>query len=267
MKAKWLEATNDPGTLWARGNYDIVGANLQDVADRLCHDANFASGNRVLDVGAGTGNATISAARLGCHVTGLDVSKGLLDRAKDRALNENLNIELVVGSAEDLPFPDASFDAVVSTFGVMFAPDHKAAAAEILRVCCIGGKIALANWSPDGVFGASGKAIGEFLPPGKDARAPALWGKESYLLDLFGQNVVFEFSHFTVPYQYANVDEYLTILTGSYPPLINTMAKLDRANQDTLRGALRQLYSDHNIATDGTFKMPMAYLQAIGRVE
>jgi ubiquinone/menaquinone biosynthesis C-methylase UbiE len=266
MSPEELRPTNDPATMWARGDYGIIGANLQEVADKLCGQIGIAIGGHVLDVGAGTGNAAVAAARLGHVVAALDVSAGLLDRAKARAQAEDLGIDCVVGSAEALPFADQNFDAVISTFGVMFAPNHEAAAAEMLRVTKPGGTIALANWSPDGVFGESGKTTAEFLPPTNGGPAPAQWGRQEYLHGLFESRVEFECAQDTVLYRYASVEIYLDVLIGTYPPLINTMAKLDTNAQAALHEALRHLYSGYNTAADGTFELPMGYLRAIGPV-
>ena len=247
----------------------MIGSNLQVVADRLVEHLIVGTSGQVLDVGAGTGNAAIAAARAGHDVTALDLSEELLEQAQGRAEREGLKIRCVRASAEHLPFPDASFDAAISTFGVMFAPDQKRASAELLRVTGSGGTIALANWSPEGVFGKSGATIAQFLPPSGATKppSPALWGRASHVSALFGSHIDFEFAERDVLYCYPCVDSYLDVLIGTYPPLINTMAKLDQGEQATLRSKLRDLYKSNDVGEDGRFVMPMRYLQAVGRVK
>jgi len=161
---------------WSSGDYAVVGTTLQIVGETLCEALDLRAGQKVLDVAAGNGNVTLAAARRWCEVVSTDYVPALLERGRERAAAERLAIEFREADAEALPFPDASFDAVVSTFGVMFTADQDKAAAELLRVCKPGGKIGLANWTPDGFIGQVFKTIGKHMPPPAGVKSPALWG-------------------------------------------------------------------------------------------
>ena len=195
--ARTLEATTpDLGAIkqrqqqtWASGDFHQVAAQIVLVAEQLCDTADLHAGWRVLDVATGSGNAAIAAARLGCTAVGVDYVPALLERGRERAAAEGLDVELLEGDAEALPFPDASFDAVTSVFGAMFAPDHAQAATELLRVCRPGGTIALASWTPDGFIGEMFRTIGAHVPPPAGVRSPMLWGTEAHLRELFGDGI------------------------------------------------------------------------------
>ena len=161
---------------WSSGDYAVVGTTLQIVGEELCEALDLRAGQKVLDVAAGNGNVSLAAARRWCEVVATDYVPALLERARERAEADRLAIEFREADAEALPFPDGSFDAVVSTFGVMFTPDQERAAAELVRVCRRGGKIGLANWTPEGFIGQVFKTIGKHLPPPPGVRSPALWG-------------------------------------------------------------------------------------------
>ena len=170
---------------WSSGDYAVIGTTLQIVGEELCEALDVRSGQKVLDVAAGNGNASLAAARRWCDVVATDYVPALLERARERAAAERLDIEFREADAEALPFPDGSFDVVVSTFGVMFTPDQDRAAAEMIRVCKPGGKIGLANWTPDGFIGQLFKTIGKHVPPAPGAKSPALWGTRARIAELF----------------------------------------------------------------------------------
>jgi SAM-dependent methyltransferase len=174
---------------WASGDYAVIGTTLQIVGENLCEAVDVAAGERVLDVAAGNGNASLAAARRGCEVTASDYVTALLDGTLARAASEGLTIEAREADAEALPFPDASFDVVLSTFGVMFSPNQEHAAAELLRVCRPGGRIGLANWTPAGFIGQMFKTVGQYVPPAAGISSPLAWGTESRLAELFGTEV------------------------------------------------------------------------------
>src|SRR5574339_530614 len=161
---------------WSSGDYAVVGTTLQIVGEELCEALDLRSGERVLDVAAGNGNVTLAAARRWCDVISTDYVPSLLERGRARAAAEGLSVQFKEADAEALDFGDATFDAVVSTFGVMFTPDQDRAAAELLRVCKSGGKIGMANWTPNGFIGQVFKTIGSHLPPPAGVKSPALWG-------------------------------------------------------------------------------------------
>jgi ubiquinone/menaquinone biosynthesis C-methylase UbiE len=172
-------------TAWSSGDYAVVGTTLQIVGEELCEALDLRAGEKVLDVAAGNGNATLAAARRWCDVVSTDYVPSLLERAAARASAEGLNIEFQQADAEALPFADGSFDVVLSTFGVMFTPDQDRAAAELMRVCKPGGRIGLANWTPDGFIGQVFKTLAKYLPPPSGVRSPALWGTREHLVRLF----------------------------------------------------------------------------------
>ena len=163
-------------SVWASGDFSVVASRIVFQAEHLCETADLQAGWRVLDVATGSGNAAIAAARRGCEVVGIDFVPALLERGRIRAAAEHLDVEFLEGDAEDLPFPDASFDAVISVYGVMFAPDHHRAAAELARVCRPGGRIALASWTPDGFIGETFRIFSRYLPPGPGLQPPVRWG-------------------------------------------------------------------------------------------
>src|ERR1700729_202975 len=171
---------------WSSGDYAVVGTTLQIVGEELCEALDLRSDQTVLDVAAGNGNVSLAAARRWCDVTATDYVPGLLDRARERAAADRLSIEFREADAEALPFADGSFDVVVSTFGVMFTPNQDRAAAELLRVCKRGGKIGLANWTPEGFIGQLFKTLGKYLPPPAGVKSPALWGTRARLAGVLG---------------------------------------------------------------------------------
>ena len=171
---------------WASGDYAVVGTTLQIMGEQLCEALDIRAGQRVLDVAAGNGNVSLAAARRGCDVIATDYVPALLEKAAERAAAERLQIDFREADAEALPFKDRSFDVVVSTLGVMFTPDQPRAAAEMIRVCKSGGKIGLANWTPDGFIGQLFKTIGRHVPPPAGVKSPALWGTQARIEELFG---------------------------------------------------------------------------------
>src|SRR5436305_15318961 len=175
--------------MWASGDFHAVATLIQPVADALCDAADLQAGWEVPDVATGSGNAALAAARCGCDVVGIDYVPALLARGRRRAEAEGLAIELLEGDAEAIPFADGSFDAVLSVYGSMFAPNHGRAASELSRVCRPGGKIGLATWTPDGFIGAMLGVVATHVPPAPGVASPLQWGKEDYLRELFGETI------------------------------------------------------------------------------
>src|SRR4051812_30979120 len=171
---------------WASGDFSVVASRIVFQAEHLCETADIQAGWQVLDVATGSGNAALAAARRGCEAVGIDYVPALLERGRIRAAAEHLDVRFVEGDAEDLPFPDAFFDAVTSIYGVMFAPDHRRAAAELARVCRPGGRIALASWTPDGFIGETLRIFSRYLPPAPGIEPPVRWGEQGYLDSLLG---------------------------------------------------------------------------------
>ena len=249
---------------WASGDYSVVGVTLQIVGENLCEALDLRSGQRVLDVAAGNGNVSLAAARRFCDVTSSDYVPALLERGKQRAEIDGLVITFREADAEALPFAEASFDAVTSSFGVMFTPNQERAAAELLRVCRPGGKIGLANWTPESFIGQLFKTIGKHLPPPAGLKSPALWGTRDRLNDLFGPDAgSIEAAQRTYVWRYKSPRHWLDLWRAVYGPLQKAFDALDEAAQEQLTTDLLALIARFNVATDGTMVVPADYLEVI----
>lgn len=250
---------------WSDGDYAVIGTSLQIVAEDLCEALDLRSGHKVLDVASGHGNFALAAARRWCEVVASDYVPSLLARGRERAVAEGLdNIAFEQADAEALPFDDGTFDAVASTFGVMFTADQDRAAAELMRVCKSGGKIGLANWTPGGMVGRTFKAIGTYLPPPRGAKSPAAWGTRERLGELFGPSAAeirVEPRHFN--FRYRSPEHYAEVLRTTYGPMIKTFAALDDAKRQALWTDLVALIADTNEADDGTLVAPGDYLEVV----
>jgi ubiquinone/menaquinone biosynthesis C-methylase UbiE len=249
---------------WSSGDYAIVGTTLQIVGEELCEALDIRPGQKVLDVAAGNGNATLAAARRWCDVVSTDYVPSLLERGQFRAKAEGLPVEFKVADAEALPFANVAFDVVVSTFGVMFTPDQDKAAAELLRVCKSSGKIGLANWTPEGFIGQLFKTLGKYLPPPAGAKSPALWGTPSRITDMFGAtatSIKAERRQYT--FRYRSPEHFLEIFRNYYGPMLKAFAALDETNGRGLRRDLLALIDSTNAAADGTMIVPSEYLEVV----
>jgi SAM-dependent methyltransferase len=249
---------------WSSGDYAVVGTTLQIVGEELCEALDIRAGQKVLDVAAGNGNATLAAARRFCDVVSTDYVPSLLARGRLRAEADGLSIEFKEADAEALSFAEASFDVVVSTFGVMFTPNQDKAAAELIRVCRSGGKIGLANWTPEGFIGQLFKTLGKYLPPPAGAKSPALWGTEARIKEMFGASAVSvraERRHFN--FRYRSPEHFVEVFKTYYGPMLKAFAALDAANQQALRNDLLALIGRMNRAEDGTMIVPSEYLEIV----
>ena len=247
---------------WAAGDYAVVGTTLQLVGERLCDAIGIRAGERVLDVAAGNGNASLAAARQFADVTSTDYVGALLERGRERAKAERLEITFREADAEALPFPDVSYDVVLSTFGVMFTPNQEKSAAELTRVCRKGGRIGLANWTPDGFIGQLFRTIGKHVPPAPGVRSPALWGTDARLAELFpGQDVKTTKQIFN--FRYKSVDHWLSIFKTYYGPTNRAFAALDVKGQGALQANLVDLLSSLNRGGKETLIVPSEYLEVI----
>ncbi len=247
---------------WASGDYATIGTKLQIVGETLCEAVDLAGGWRVLDVAAGNGNAALAAARRGCDVVATDYVPELLYRADARATAEGLRIEIQAADAESLPFPDASFDAVLSTFGVMFTPDQPKAAAELVRVCRPGGRIGLANWTPEGFVGQMFRVIGSYVAPPPGVTSPLQWGTEARLNELFAGNTVDATERHYV-FREPSPEAWLDTFRNYYGPVLKAFAALDEVGQKGLASDLLSLVEQFNVAKDGTLRVPSAYLEIV----
>jgi len=227
---------------WSSGDYAIVGTTLQIVGEELCESLDVRAGQTVLDVAAGNGNATLAAARRWCDVMSTDYVPSLLERGKARATADGLSVQFKEADAEALPFPDASFDAVVSTFGVMFTPNQDRAASELVRVCKRGGKIGLANWTPGGFIGQVFKTLGGYLPPPAGAKSPALWGTKARLDEMFAASASeIKVTPKQFVFRYRSPQHFLDIFRTYYGPVLKAFAALDTTKQDGLQHDLLAL--------------------------
>ncbi len=249
---------------WSTGNYAVVGTTLQIVGEDLCEALDLRSGSKVLDVAAGNGNATLAAARRWCDVTSTDYVGSLLEAGKARAQAEGLEVKFQQADAENLPFADASFDAVLSTFGVMFTPDQEKAAAELARVCKPGGRIGLANWTPESFIGQLFKTIGKYVPPAPGVQSPALWGTQARLETLFGQaareiRVVSRQFNF----RYRSAAHWLEVFRTFYGPVNKAFGALDADKQAAFARDVMALIDSRNRSGDATLVLPSEYVEVV----
>jgi SAM-dependent methyltransferase len=248
---------------WASGDYAVVGTTLQIVGEMLCEAIDLRSGQRVLDVAAGNGNATLAAARRFADVVSTDYVGELLERGRERATAERLPVAFQEADAENLPFPKHSFDVVLSTFGVMFTPNQEKAAKELLRVCKPGGKIGLANWTPESFIGRLFKTIGKYVPPAPGVQSPALWGSMARLDALFAADAQVTAQSRVFVFRYRSPAHWLEIFRTYYGPVLKAFAAIDANAQQSLQADLLALMAEFNIAEDGTLVVPSEYLEAV----
>jgi ubiquinone/menaquinone biosynthesis C-methylase UbiE len=255
---------NKQHAAWSSGDYALIGVTLQIVGEQLAEALDLRAGQKVLDIAAGNGNVTLAAARRWCDVTSTDYVELLLARGRKRAEADGLKVDFRVADAEQLPFEDGSFDAVVSTFGAMFSPDQDSTASEMLRVCRSGGKIGLANWTPGGFIGQMFKVIGKYLPPPAGVKSPALWGTSEWMEKAFrasATNIVTAPRQFN--FRYRSPQHFLDIFRAYYGPMLKAFAALDAAGQKGLAHDLLALIGELNTAKDGTMVVPGEYLEVV----
>jgi SAM-dependent methyltransferase len=250
---------------WAQGDFHVIGVGQLLVGELLCDDIDLTAGNAVLDIACGSGNTALAAARRGNDVTGLDLIEALVERARRRAEAEGFSIEFVTGNAEALPFADASFDVVLSTFGVMFAPNQQLAADEMLRVCKPGGIIGLATWTPESAPGAMFRLTSKYLPPRPGATPPiAGWGNVPGLKKLFGDRIAgLRLVDHSVRQRFESVDAWIATFREYFGPVRQTFAALEGGQQAAYERDLRELIAGYNRATDGSLAVAMSYLNVI----
>jgi SAM-dependent methyltransferase len=249
---------------WSTGNYAVVGTTLQIVGEGLCEALDLRSGARVLDVAAGNGNATLAAARRWCDVTSTDYVPSLLEAGRRRAEAEGHVVTFREADAEALPFADASFDAVVSTFGVMFTPDQARAARELARVCRPGGLIGLASWTPESFIGQLFKLIGRYVPPPAALSSPALWGTEARLAELFGASARrIRAARREFVFRYRSPMHWVEVFRTYYGPLTKAFGALDEQRQAALTRDLVALIGSRARGDDRALVLPSEYLEAV----
>jgi ubiquinone/menaquinone biosynthesis C-methylase UbiE len=252
---------------WDAGDYATLSERIEDVGELVVARAAIETGMQVLDVACGTGNAAIQAARLGARVTGLDLVPKLLEQGRAKAEAEGLELEWVEGDAEALPFEDASFDRVLSTFGHMFAPRHRRTADEMIRVCRKSGAIVTATWAADAVFGAMSAAAAPYMPPPPDyASPPVLWGTEEHIRDMFGSAASrIDIERHTNWIVDESVERYADLFMEVFPPMVTARAMLGERFSE-LRERIVDIWREANAAEDGSLRLPQEYLLSIVRL-
>jgi SAM-dependent methyltransferase len=249
---------------WSAGDYAVIGTTLQIVGETLCESLDLRAGERVLDVAAGNGNATLAAARRWCDVVSTDYVGALLERGKARASAEGLAVRFEEADAENLPYAHGSFDVVLSTFGVMFTPNQEKAASELVRVCRTGGKIGLANWTPTGFIGELFKVMGRYIPPPAGVRPPPLWGTEERLRELFGERIAkLEVQRKKFVFRYRSPQHWLDTFRTYYGPTNKAFNAVGADKEESLAADLIGLVQRFNTTTDGAMVVPSEYLEAV----
>ena len=248
---------------WGSGDYAMIGTTLQIVGEMLCEAIDLRSNQRVLDVAAGNGNATLAAARRFAEVVSTDYVGSLLERGRERAKADRLQVTFQEADAEALPFADGSFDIVLSTFGVMFTPNQQQAANELKRVCRPGGKIGMANWTPESFIGQLFKTIGKYVPPAPGVKSPALWGSKAHLDALFGSNATVAALPKNFVFRFKSPKHWVEVFRNYYGPVVKAFAAIDPKAQQLLEADLLALLDKFNVARDGTLVVPSEYLEVI----
>ncbi|MFN9744181.1 MAG: class I SAM-dependent methyltransferase [Betaproteobacteria bacterium] len=249
---------------WGTGDYAVIGTTLQIVGEALAEACDLRTDEQVLDVAAGNGNVTLAAARRGCRVVSTDYVGSLLERGAERARAERLEVEFRVADVEALPFDDGAFDAVVSTFGVMFSPDHRKAAAEMARVCRPGGRIGMANWTPDSLIGRMFKVLGRYAPPPAGVQPPSLWGTEPHLQTLFaGVGEVRSATRRSFHFRYRSAAHFIDTFRTWYGPVNKAFAAQTPDGAQSLAADLAALLLELNLAGTESLVVPSEYLEVV----
>ncbi|GBD42995.1 Demethylmenaquinone methyltransferase [bacterium HR40] len=249
---------------WSSGDYSKVAWITQPLAEVVCEEVDLRPGSRVLDVATGTGHVALAAARRFCEATGLDYVPALLEVGRQRAAAEGLRVEFVEGDAEDLPFPDDTFDYVLSAIGVMFAPDQPKAASELLRVCRPGGTVGVLSWQPKGYLGELFALIGRYVPPPPELRPAALWGTEERVRELFGTGASqLSFRQGAHTHRFPSVDHYVDFFLSYYGPTHKAAQALDAKSRESFAADIAALVGRYNRARNGAAVWPVDYLLAI----
>jgi SAM-dependent methyltransferase len=249
--------------MWASGDFAVIGTTLQIVGELLCEAVDVGGGERVLDVAAGNGNATLAAARRFAHVTSTDYVPSLLDGGRRRAEAEGLSVTFEAADAEALPYPDASFDVLLSTFGVMFAPDHAKSASELLRVCRPGGRIGLASWTPEGFIGQMFRVVSKYVPPPAGVKSPALWGTRDHLQSLFAPASAIDHTARDFAFRYDSPEHFVQVFRMFYGPVLKAFAALDATGQEALHTDLLTLLRRCARKSAAGLVVPAEYLETV----
>ncbi len=248
---------------WSSGDFAVIGTTLQIVGESLAEAVDVRADERVLDVAAGNGNATLAAARRFAQVTSTDYVPALLDKGRERASAEGLTVQFQAADAEALPFDDGSFDVVLSTFGAMFTPEHDRTAGEMLRVLRQGGRIGLANWTPEGFIGRLFKVIGAHVAPPAGLKSPALWGTEAHLAQLFGAQAQIRCARRSFNFRYRSAAHWVQVFRDFYGPTHKAFGALDAKGQQALERDITALLEQMNTAGSASLVVPSEYLEVV----
>jgi SAM-dependent methyltransferase len=249
--------------MWASGDFAVIGTTLQIVGELLCEAADVGGGEKVLDVAAGNGNATLAAARRFARVTSTDYVPDLLEGGRRRADAEGLAVTFEVADAEALPYPAASFDVILSTFGVMFAPDHAKSSSELLRVCRLGGRIGLASWTPEGFIGQMFRVVAKYVPPPAGVKSALLWGTRDHLQTLFAGAAAISHTVHDFPFRYQSAGHFVDIFRTFYGPVHKAFAALDASGQAALETDLLALLHRCARPSAAGLVVPGEYLETV----
>jgi ubiquinone/menaquinone biosynthesis C-methylase UbiE len=248
---------------WSTGDYGVIGTTLDIVGEQLCEAVDLRSTEQVLDVATGNGNAALAAARRWCKVTGIDYVPALLEEGRARATGDRLSITFLEGDAEEIPFPDAAFDVVLSTFGVMFSANQERAAAELVRVCRSGGRIALANWTPESYIGQLFRTLGQYIPPAPGVQSPMRWGTEDGLRALFGDAMQeMRVTPRDFVFRYRSAQHWLEVFRTYYGPTVKAFGALDAERQNALAQEIIGLLEARHQGGPG-LAVPSAYAEVV----
>jgi ubiquinone/menaquinone biosynthesis C-methylase UbiE len=260
--ASFEEVKGRQRATWASGDFGIIGTTLQIVGESLCEAIDLRAGSTVLDVAGGNGNCSLAAARRWCDVTCTDYVPGLLNDARRRAAGERLRVRFEEADAEGLPFHDGSFDVVLSSFGVMFTPDHVRAANELIRVCRSGGRVGLANWTRHGFVGQLFATVGRHVSPPEELTPAFEWGSENYLRTLFPAASLEVIARDFV-FRYRSADHWIEVFRNSYGPVHKAFAALSDDGQRALYGDIVELIHAFNRSGDSTAVIPGEYVEVV----
>jgi SAM-dependent methyltransferase len=255
--------------MWTAGDYPEVALRIASVGAYLAERAGAAPGIELLDVATGSGNVSIAAAQLGANVTGLDLTPKLLDAARERAAAEGVEVELVEGDAEELPFAPGSFDRVTSCFGVMFAPRQKLAAQELVRVARPGGRVVVAAWTPDGFVGRNFRISASYMPaPPPELEPPVLWGDPEHVRSLFeGTGAELAFEQRSVTFTGESAAAFLAADEQKLGPAVMLKSALEpQGRWEDLHGEMLAMYEERNEAEDGSFRARSEYLVTVAEL-